>query len=230
MNRFFLLISALLITQWSYSQIHEFGLMVGGSNFIGDVGSTSYIAPKNTAFGGVYKWNRSPRHSFRFSALFTELEGIDNDSDDPSRKLRGYEFTNDILELSLGMEFTFFDFDLHRPGNKSTPYLYTGVTVAFHENYFFDSRGVYTPENTKSQAWGIPAIVGYKTTLTDNLILAFEIGARYTFSDELDGSVPDTKENIPDLSFGNINNNDWYMFTGITLSYTFGRNPCYCNF
>ena len=107
MNRFFLLISALLITQWSYSQIHEFGLMVGGSNFIGDVGSTSYIAPKNTAFGGVYKWNRSPRHSFRFSALFTELEGIDNDSDDPSRKLRGYEFTNDILELSLGMEFTF---------------------------------------------------------------------------------------------------------------------------
>ena len=55
MNRFFLLISALLITQWSYSQIHEFGLMVGGSNFIGDVGSTSYIAPKNTAFGGVYK-------------------------------------------------------------------------------------------------------------------------------------------------------------------------------
>ena len=53
MNRFFLLISALLITQWSYSQIHEFGLMVGGSNFIGDVGSTSYIAPKNTAFGGV---------------------------------------------------------------------------------------------------------------------------------------------------------------------------------
>jgi hypothetical protein len=230
MNRFLLFTIFLLIAQSSYSQIHEFGVLVGGSNFIGDVGSTSYIAPKNTAFGALYKWNRSPRHSFRFSAMFTELEGVDNDSDDPSRKLRGYEFTNDILELSLGMEFTFFDFDLHRPGHKSTPYLYTGVTVAFHDNYFFNSQGVYTNDNTSSQAWGIPAVVGYKTTITDHIILAFEIGARYTFSDELDGSVPDTKEAIPNFSFGNINNNDWYMFTGLTLSYTFGRNPCYCNF
>ena len=31
-----------------------------------------------------------------------------------------------------------------------------------------------------------------------------------------------------EFSFGNINNNDWYMFSGITLTYTFGTNPCYC--
>ncbi|MDX1317352.1 MAG: DUF6089 family protein, partial [Xanthomarina gelatinilytica] len=24
--------------------------------------------------------------------------------------------------------------------------------------------------------------------------------------------------------------NDWYMFTGVTLTYTFGRKPCYCVF
>ncbi|MDA9239205.1 DUF6089 family protein, partial [Flavobacteriaceae bacterium] len=33
-----------------------------------------------------------------------------------------------------------------------------------------------------------------------------------------------------DLKFGNQNNNDWYVFTGITFSFTFGREPCYCNF
>ncbi|WP_313791490.1 DUF6089 family protein [Lacinutrix neustonica] len=51
---------------------------------------------------------------------------------------------------------------------------------------------------------------------------------RYTFSDEIDGSVPDAKEAVALNSFGNLNNNDWYTFTGITLTYTFGRNPCFC--
>jgi hypothetical protein len=27
------------------------------------------------------------------------------------------------------------------------------------------------------------------------------------------------------LKFGNINNNDWYVFSGLTLTYTFGENP-----
>jgi hypothetical protein len=30
-----------------YSQIHEVGVFLGGSNYIGDVGSTNYIAQMN---------------------------------------------------------------------------------------------------------------------------------------------------------------------------------------
>ena len=71
--------------------------------------------------------------------------------------------------------------------------------------------------------------IGYKTNISTHLILAAEIGARYTFSDELDGSVPDNEDRAQ-FSFGNTNNSDWYMFSGITLTYTFGRRPCYCNF
>ena len=71
-------------------------------------------------------------------------------------------------------------------------------------------------------------VLGYKVSISDHLILAAEIGARYTFSDELDGSVPDSPGLIEDFSFGNLNNNDWYTFTGITLTYSFGRNPCWC--
>jgi len=73
-------------------------------------------------------------------------------------------------------------------------------------------------------------VLGFKTTLTNHIILAAEIGARYTFTDEIDGSVPDAAYRIPNYSFGNLNNNDWYTFTGITLTYTFGRKPCYCDF
>ena len=228
MRYLIVLLIALFSIQISSAQINEFGIFVGGSNFIGDVGATNYIAPKNAAFGAIYKWNRSPRHSYRISLMYSQLEGIDTDSDDPSRQIRGFEFTNDILELSAGMEFTFLPFDLHDGGFISTPYLYTGVSVAKHDNFFYNNDGDIVSENTSSFAFGIPMVLGYKAAISTDFVLALEIGARYTFSDELDGSIPDFGDADSSVSFGNVNNNDWYVFTGITLTYTFGRNPCFC--
>lgn len=229
MRQLTVIIITLFSIQFSTAQIHEFGLYLGGSNFIGDVGATDYIAPKNLTIGGIYKWNRSPRHSYRISLLFSELEGIDKNSDDPSRQIRGLEFNSQIIELSVGMEFTFLDFNLHKGGFVSTPYLYTGVTVTKHDNFFLANSGQLEPEGTESFAYGIPMVVGYKAAIAQHFVLAFEIGARYTFSDEIDGSVPDAEE-LQSRSFGNLNNNDWYTFTGVTLTYTFGKNPCYCAF
>ena len=222
------LLIVIFSTQISAAQINEFGIFVGGSNFIGDVGATNYIAPKSPAFGAIYKWNRSPRHSYRISLMYSQLEGKDTDSDDPSRQIRGYEFTNDLLELSLGIEYTFLPFDLHDGGFVSTPYLHTGISIAKHDNFFFNSMGELTSENSSSFAYGIPMAIGYKAAISPNFVLALEIGARYTFSDKIDGSIPDFGDTESSLSFGNVNNNDWYVFTGFTLTYTFGRNPCFC--
>jgi hypothetical protein len=229
MRYFFLIIISLFITKNAHSQIYEVGVFLGGSNFIGDVGATNYISPNQLALGLIAKWNRSPRHSFRASLIFSDLEGIDGKSDDPRRVERDYSFKTSIMEISAGMEFTFLDFDLHNPGMKGTPYLYSGITLAHHDNYYFTPAGEFTSENTSSWALGIPMVLGYKTNISNHLVLAAEIGARYTFSDELDGSVPDSKDR-ESLSFGNTNSNDWYVFSGITLTYTFGRRPCYCNF
>ena len=226
-----ILVMIFIISSSTYSQTHEIGAFVGGSNFIGDVGSTKYISPNQLAIGGIYKWNRSPRHSFRFSAIYTTLEGLDAKSDDARRKQRGYSFNRSFIELSLGLEFNFLDFDLHKEdaSTKSSPYLYTGVSYFNAQNFYFDSAGVKRDERTKSNVFGIPIVLGYKTTFTDRLIAAFEVGARYTFTDEIDGSVPDAEE-LEQFSFGNVNNNDWYVFTGMTLTFTFGRKPCECFF
>jgi len=229
MRYFFLILLSAFLANNVDAQIYEVGIFAGGSNFIGDVGATDYISPNQTAFGAIVKWNRSTRHSFRASVIFSDLKGVDGKSDDPRRKQRGYEFKTSILEISAGMEFTFLDFDLHKSGTKGTPYLYSGISLVNHDNYYFTPAGQFTSENTSSWAMGIPMVLGYKTNISHHFVLAAEIGARYTFSDELDGSVPDSADREP-LSFGNTNNTDWYMFTGITLTYTFGRRPCYCNF
>jgi hypothetical protein len=229
MRYFILILIGLLIFKNADAQIYEVGVFVGGSNFIGDVGATNYISPNQVAFGGIAKWNRSARHSFRASVIFSDLKGVDAKSDDPRRIERNYSFNSSILEISLGMEFTFVEFDLHTSGIKGTPYLYTGISLANHNNFYFNDVNELTSENTKSWAYGIPMVLGYKTNISNHLILAAEIGARYTFSDELDGSVPDS-EFREQFSFGNTKSNDWYVFSGITLTYTFGRRPCYCNF
>ncbi|ULC59379.1 DUF6089 family protein [Flaviramulus sp. BrNp1-15] len=226
MRHLIILALSILTINLSHSQINEIGVFAGGSNFIGDVGATDYISPNQLAIGGIYKWNRSRRHSYRASLIFSELEGIDVNSDDPRRIQRGYEFSSKIIEASLGIEFTFMDFNLHSGEKIGTPYLYSGVSATNHDNHYF-LNGTQTQENTSSWAYGIPMAIGYKSNFLGNFIFGIEIGARYTFSDELDGSIPNDQSK-QQFRFGNINNNDWYVFSGITLTYTFGENPCYC--
>ena len=223
------LIGLFFISSLSFSQIYEIGGFVGGSNFIGDVGSTQFVKPNNLTFGGLFKWNRSPRHSLRASLIYSGLSADDAFSSDPRRTERAYSFNAAILEASLGMEFNFLDFDLHMATPMSTPYIYTGINMTNHPSFYFTSIDLVS-ENTRINTFGIPIIIGYKTTFTPHLIIAFEVGARYTFSDHLDGSDPNPIGSSNSVRFGNFNNNDWYMFSGFTLTYTFGRKPCYCNF
>ncbi|AXT18952.1 hypothetical protein D7030_15050 [Flavobacteriaceae bacterium AU392] len=228
MRYLFVLIMSVLSYQISYSQIYEVGVFLGGSNFIGDVGRTNFISPNQFAFGGIVKWNRSPRHSWRLSLLFSDIEAIDTKSDDPRREQRGLSFNSNVFEASAGLEFTFLDFNLHDDKTKFTPYLYSGISLLSHEDFYFDNGGNLIDGDSSNLAIGIPLTLGIKTRFAYHFILAAEIGARYTFSDNIDGSDPSDSD-LASFRFGNINNNDWYVFSGITLTYTFGRKPCYCN-
>lgn len=210
------------------SQTYEVGFMLGGSNYIGDVGATTYIAPNDLATGVIGKWNRSKRHAFRASFLYAKFNADDANGDN-RRKARGFNFSNSVKELSAGLEFNFWDWYLYDGESQFTPYLYTGITVFNYEAKAIDVNdlsSIKTYENRWNFA--IPMAIGVKKTLGRRFVLGAEIGARYTFTDNLDGSNPD--KDFEQNKFGNLDNNDWYVFTGITLSYTWGRIPCLCAF
>jgi hypothetical protein len=201
------------------------GVFIGGVNYIGDVGPTKYIAPNESAFGILYKWNRSPRHSYRFSYTQGNLNSKDIDSDVPSRNLRGVSFENSVKEFSAGLEFNFLEFDLHDSDPKITPYIYSGISYFIYDEIFIidqTSRIDY-----QSSSASIPMVIGVKGRFLKKIIIGAEVGVRYTFTDNLDGSNP-KNDNFETLRFGNLNSNDWYVFTGLTLTYTFGKNPCFC--
>jgi hypothetical protein len=211
------------------SQTYEIGGLLGGSNYIGDVGRTNYIAPKNIAFGGIFKWNRSARHAFRGSVMIAQISGDDADSNQSRRKQRGLSFENTVSEISIGLEYTFVEFNVHSGKPVSTPYLYTGLTYFWYKALYRVGDDIRDYDGASAPA--IPMVVGYKTTIGTKMVLGFEIGARYAFTDDLDGSNPvKGLADAEEFKFGNTNSDDWYVFTGVTLTFSFGRKPCYCNF
>lgn len=214
------------------SQTYEVGGLLGGSNYIGDIGRTNYISPNSLAFGGIFKWNRSERHSFRGTIMVAGISGDDADASDVRRQQRGYSFKNTITELSVGLEYTFWEFNLHKGEPQSAPYLYTGITYFLYDAVFKPLGSTEVVKYDTAGSFAVPMVVGYKTSIGTRFVLGMEIGARYTFTDGLDGSNPEKGgvANEPAFKFGNTNSDDWYVFTGVTFTVMFGRQPCYCNF
>ncbi|MGY5846340.1 type IX secretion system protein PorG [Salegentibacter sp. HM20] len=222
-----------IFTLNTQSQTFEMGPFVGGANYIGDVGRGNYIFPNRLVGGLIAKWNRSPRHAFRLSLKYAEIADDDANSSETRRVRRGHSFENNIAEASLGVEFNFWDFDLHEGHPQSTPYLYTGLTY-FRADHVYLKNGTSNPmvNEGSNYSFAIPIIFGYKESITKHIVGGFEIGARYTFTDNLDGSWPEeflgTRD--PTIEFGNRNTNDWYIFTGVNFTFSWGRKPCYSRF
>jgi hypothetical protein len=129
-----------------------------------------------------------------------------------------------ILEVSAGLEFNFVEYNLHKLGPAFTPYLYTGISYFRYDYNYFDA-GQLIDLNQREGAIAIPMTAGAKYRLNQFLILGAEIGARYTFTDNLDASNPEGS-NYEAFRFGNVFSDDWYVFSGLTLTFTFGRKPC----
>lgn len=101
----------------------------------------------------------------------------------------------------------------------------------------------------KKTSFTMPFGAGYKYKYRRSFVISAEVGFRYTTTDNLDHSFANesdfTFNNEPGINeadldqlnsniiksrqVGNMSNYDWYVFTGLTLTYTFGRPPCYCD-
>ena len=224
---FFLLTNHLI----GLSQIHEMGMFLGGSNTISDLGSTHFIYSNSPAFGLIYKWNLTTRYALRASFITSKLKSSDYYANDLSRFNRFFEIDNKVFEFSAGMEVNFFDFNLHNQNREFSPYFFTGINY-FQYQLFTIREGLSSIDINKYDSaleFSIPAIVGIKFSVNNSFVLSFETGIRYSLTDNIDGSNPIGQfENDIQVKHGELYNNDWYVFTGIALSYTFGRQPCYC--
>jgi len=222
MKKFVLIITFICVTTSSKAQINEIGFFVGASNYIGDIGPEYYINPNNFMGGVIYKWNMNPRIALRGTFTYAQISSNDKDATNIARYNRGIGFNNSIKELAVGVEFSYFEYDISDYQKTNTPYLLVEI-AAFNYN-------VVTAETTPKQyqyssktSFAIPFGIGFKTKLSGDIAVALELRARYTFEDDIDYN----NNTIESLTFGNPNSNDWYILSGISFVYTFGRPACY---
>ncbi|WP_283671232.1 DUF6089 family protein [Candidatus Ornithobacterium hominis] len=115
----------------------------------------------------------------------------------------------------------------------------------------FDSSIEY--ETKKNIGFSLPIGLGFKYKFGWNWVVSAEVGFRPTFNDNLDLSSPKdgnyhffvendllkfyaendvisrNNEILENTKIGNPSTNDWYVFSGLTLTYAFGRPPCFCD-
>mgnify|MGYP006153366073 FL=1 len=218
----------------SFSQNNEVGVFIGNSNYIGDVGPTTYVNPfqnPNYVFGVLFRKNFSNRIAGRFSFNYSDIGSSDNwKSSVDYRKQRGKYFKNTIAEISLGVDFNFFNFDLSEDSFQMTPYIHSGISFFRYSSLNYPAGIKIAAEYAKDTSFSIPITIGFKIKPFSNIILGLEVRANHSFTDNLDGSFPvfETPNPNSQKAFGSNLSQDWYIFTGFTLTYIFGDQSCYC--
>jgi hypothetical protein len=240
------------------AQSLEFGGMLGGSNYHGDVAYN--LHPNESQFSGgiFFKYNFNEYWSYRPTLSYLKISGADHNFSD--YKLRNLSFRNSIYEFSHLLEFNFHPFsnrDIHK---KITFYATSGIALFTHkpeaqlkgEWINLSSLGTEN-ENYKLLQFSIPLGGGIKYALNNNLVLGFETAWRKTFTDHLDdvsylyadvqndnGSINTlvdrswelTEDGRPLASAGEMrgdpNLKDWYMQSVFTISYRL--TPIQCPF
>lgn len=160
-----------------------------GLSITGGIGIASYVGDlinSNTAFSqSSYSINAGlsypiVRHlNARFDVGFHNVQGYDSKTGGahPERNL---SFRSNILEFSLGVEYTVMNMDKHR----FSPYLFAGIG-AFHFNprAYYGSGGTHKLRELGTEGQGLPGYPGLYSTMAVEYPMA--IGVKYVISKKI---------------------------------------------
>lgn len=204
------------------AQKNEIGIAAGAFNYTGDLSRNLNILNFRPAAQIFHSRNFDKGVASRISVTGGRIAGSDllNGNDVLARQ-RNYSFSNGMFEVSAALVYHFLDYKGAKTLVNFSPYftLGGGIFVLFRNDKITDYSSIQ---------FAIPMGVGIKWNLSPYIDLGFEFSARRTFFDYLDNI---SREEISTQSgsnylFGSWNENDWYYFTGISISYLFYDIDC----
>ena len=181
----------------------DFGALAGITTYYGDINPSRLIHSPRPAAGIFYRYNLHPRQSLRTSLIIGGLSANDLAFDNSYQQNRGASFSGTVGEWALQFEFNFFPYSTSGKRWNNTPYIAAGGAITFINTDVF----TYVPS--------IPFSLGFKINIYKNIGLEAEYGFRKTFYDNFDGLNDPTDPS----DYPWTHNNDWYMFTGIGLTW-----------
>ncbi len=195
--------------QWLW----DYGVSVGVSNYLGDIGGKEktrrdFLADMKMAktrwnVGGFARYKIHRKISLKLALDYLRLEGDDKLSSNPARNARNLNFRNDMFDLALtGQVFFYEDNDLgntYRYKNGFRAYVFAGVGGYYSNPKTLDGGVKLRPLHTEGVRYSpvginIPMGIGFYFTIDKKHRIGYEFNYRTTFSDYLD----DISSNYPD--------------------------------
>jgi opacity protein-like surface antigen len=128
--------------QWTRKSSLEFGFMVGGSNYSGDLTDKYFETQGIHGNGGILvRYNPVQRFSFRLGVNYGQISGDDRwYSADERRTQRNLHFMSDIWDFHAGFDINLNTFDFQQ-SRGVIPYIFGGAAVYKYNpkaQFFYD--------------------------------------------------------------------------------------------
>ncbi len=217
-----------------FSQFLEPGFGMGLNSYSGDLKRGYSLQNSSVGFEIFNRFNLSSHQSIKVSYKRGTIKGSDKIGDELS-KIRNMWFESKFSEITIKNEYNFLDYFDEIERENFTPYLFIGLGGTILKN--IKNRDNAIGKNKKLFI-NIPLGLGFKYLVNKQFSIALEFEIKKTFYDKIDyvtGANTKNIDNITGLDFNNSqknyqyssgNNNDYYYFTGFSLSYIFYRIPC----
>ncbi len=177
------------------AQTWELGVTAGGFGYIGDLNQNNFNQINHPAFGGMVKRNLDSYWALKFEILSGKISDDESKSKYQQERDRNLSFYSPLTEVSLQLEFNFFDYGFDYHQLHITPYLYSGVSLTgfnpktnyngnTYELKFYNTEG--QTKSYQTVAFSIPVGAGVKFNFGQYFNIATHVGFRSTTTDYLD--------------------------------------------
>lgn len=192
-------LSLVLIPGIMQAQRWHVNLTGGLSNYSGDLQDKSYTFDQSFfAFGAGAQYDVTRNFSVISNIMIMKI-GASDQFNAPDLVARNLSFQSNVFEWNLLGEYTFMDITQ----KKFSPFVFGGIAVFHYDPYAFDTLGrrlYLQPLSTEGEGlpqypdvkpynltqFAIPFGAGIKFRVSENIVLAYEVGFRKTFTDYLD--------------------------------------------
>ncbi|MBN1186900.1 MAG: hypothetical protein JXB49_31780 [Bacteroidales bacterium] len=213
MKKLILILLAHLIIAPAFAQRKgNFGLFLGGSYYMGDLNYSTHFYQPSFAGGILYRHDFNDRHSAKMSFYYGGLKataGGNGYLDYVGNQPLG-QFSTSVMEIAMMYEFNFLPFNTKRTKENFSPYVAAGAGFAMTQY---------------ANPLVLPMGIGLRYNINDRMGVGCFWETRVMFIDHLDRvtnnnqSLTSGSFNMDDPPKSSLNNNDFYNFFGVYLTY-----------
>src|SRR5690606_28933790 len=124
-----------ITTAQEFYRATEYGVLLGGSTYFGDLNPHYGMKYFRPAVGAFVRYHLNPYIGIRGQLNYTNVGYKDQFSNNAYQQQRNLDFKSNILEAALMAEFNFFWFSTGESNHRFTPFLALGVGAFYYNPY-----------------------------------------------------------------------------------------------